>query len=237
MRVGLIQSNYLPWRGYFDFIDDVDLFIFYDDVQYTKGDWRNRNLIKTPQGKQWLTVPVKNRSSRQLIKDVSIDYTQDWISYQINRFNVCYKIAPFYSDAISFLEILKQNKIDSISELNRILITEICKYLDITTPLELSWNYSPQGSNNTTRIIDILQKIEADVYLSGPSADAYLDKSLFIENNIQLEYKSYVYDPYPQLWGSFIGDVTILDLIANCGPEAYRFIKSKEKRIVVVQGT
>lgn len=233
MRVGLIQSNYLPWRGYFDFISDVDLFIFYDEVQYTKGDWRNRNLIKTPNGKQWLTVPVKMRSARQLIKDVSIDNTQDWISSQINRFDVSYKTAPFYPDAINFLERLKQKKMISISELNRMLITDICKYLDILTPLDVSWNYPSQGTK-TERIIEILHKVHADVYLSGPSADSYLDKSLFLENNIQLEYKSYSYDPYPQQWGSFMGDVTILDLIANCGSDSHHFIKSKEKNNVVV---
>lgn len=233
MRVGLIQSNYLPWRGYFDFIDDVDLFIFHDDLQYTRRDWRNRNIIKTPQGKQWLTVPVNLQSSHQLIKDVSVDYTQNWLPYQINRFNECYRTAPFYSDAIRFLKQLQQKSVRSISELNRFLIREISHYLDITTPMDVSWTYTPQGTK-TERIIDIMKKTGATVYLSGPNADGYLDKNLFLENHISLEYKSYIYDPYPQPWGDFIGDVTILDLIANCGPDARIFLKSTEKNRVIL---
>jgi len=234
MRVGLIQSNYIPWRGYFDFIDDVDLFIFHDDIQYTKKDWRNRNLIKTPQGKQWLTVPVKGLLSHNLINEVSIDYSQDWISYQVNRFDECYRKAPFFNDAFHFLEVIQQKRITSLSELNQCLIIEICKYLDINTPFETSSTFSPHGTK-TTRIIDILKKTGADVYLSGPSAEGYLDNSLFVKNCIQLEYKNYTYDPYPQQWGSFIGDVTILDLIANCGPDASNFIKSKKGNTVVIK--
>jgi hypothetical protein len=233
MRVGLIQSNFLPWRGYFDFISDVDLFIFHDDLQYTKRDWRNRNLIKTPQGKQWLTVPVNLESSHQLIRDVQVDYTQDWINYQINRFSECYKQAKFFSEASGFLELLKQNNPATISELNRYLIDEITRYLGIKTPMEVSWKYSPR-STKTERIIDILQKVNATVYLSGSNADGYLNKDLFRENHISLEYKSYVYDPYPQPWGDFIGDVTILDLIANCGLDARKFLKSSEKNHVII---
>jgi hypothetical protein len=234
MRVGLIQSNYIPWRGYFDFIDDVDLFIFHDDLQYTKRDWRNRNLIKTPKNNtQWLTVPVNLKSPYQLIKDVSIDYTQKWVQYQINRFNECYKTTPFCSDAIEFLEQIQQKNINSISELNRFLISEICPYLNITTPLEVSWKYSPQGTK-TERIIDIMKKIGATTFLEGPRGDCYIDKSLFKKNNICLEYKSYMYHPYPQPWGDFIGGVTILDLIANCGPNSYKFLKSTERNTIII---
>jgi hypothetical protein len=233
MRVGLIQSNYLPWRGYFDFIDDVDLFIFHDDLQYTKRDWRNRNLIKTPHGKQWLTVPVNLESSHQLIRDVQVDYTQDWISYQINRFFECYKQTKFFPEARDFFKLVQQKKPSTISELNRYLIDEITQYFGIKTPMEVSWKYSPQ-STKTERIIDILQKVDATAYLSGPNADCYLDKDLFRERNIRLEYKSYSYEPYSQPWGDFIGDVTILDLIANCGPNARKFLKSSIPNQVII---
>jgi hypothetical protein len=232
MRVGIIQSNFIPWRGYFDFIDDVDLFIFYDDVQFTKNDWRNRNIIKTEFGKRWLTVPVKNKSSPHLIKDTPIDYNQDWTVSLINRFTESYKKTPFFFDALNFLEVLHQRKFISISEMNRTFIQNISDYLHLTTPFEVSWQYSPQG-NKTARIIDILQKVGADVYLSGPSGNNYLEKDLFYKNGIQLEIKSYSYSTYPQPWGDFIGDVTILDLIANCGPDIRQFLKSTEKNRIV----
>jgi len=233
MRVGIIQSNYIPWRGYFDFIDDVDLFILYDDVQYTKNDWRNRNKIKTPFGRKWLTVPVKQQSLKQLIKDTNIDTTHDWVYTQINQFTESYKNTPFFSEALGFLELLKQNKHQTISELNRYLIDEITGYLGIKTPMEVSWKYSPR-STKTERIIDILKKVDATVYLSGPNADCYLDTTLFRESNIRLEFKSYSYEPYSQPWGDFIGDVTILDLIANCGPDVRRFLKSTTPNQVII---
>jgi hypothetical protein len=233
MRVGLIQSNYIPWRGYFDFIDDVDLFIFYDDVQYTKNDWRNRNVIKTSHGKKWLTIPVRKESLSQLIKDILIDYNQDWVSSHINRFTESYKTSPYFTDALSYLEIITTEKYHSISELNRKLIQDISDYLKIKTPFEVSWIYSPKGSK-TERILDILQKVGATTYVSGPNADVYLDKEQFREYNISLEYKSYCYNPYPQQWGDFIWDVTILDLIANCGQDSHQFLKSTEKNRVII---
>ncbi|HVN66319.1 MAG TPA: WbqC family protein, partial [Methanomicrobiales archaeon] len=175
----------------------------------------------------------RQEHSKQLIKHISIDYTQDWISTQINQFTESYKKTPFFSDAIYFLKSLERIKIKLISELNRKVIRDISDYLNIKTQFEVSWTYSPQGTK-TERIIDIMKKVGATVYLSGPNADCYLDKNLFRENHISLEYKSYAYDPYPQPWGDFIGDVTILDLIANCGPDARRFLKSKEKNLVII---
>jgi len=233
MRVGLIQSNYIPWRGYFDFIDDVDLFIFHDDIQYTKKDWRNRNKIKTPYGEKWISVPVNYSQTNQLIKDTTIDYTQDWLESHIRKFTEFYKKTPYFLDAIYFLESVENTKFKSISDLNRELIKNISEYLNIETPVELSCKYNLHG-NKTDRIIELLQKTGATVYLSGSNADNYLNKELFIENNIQLEYKSYSYKPYSQLWGEFNGNVTVLDLIANCGKESYKLYKSVLPNSIII---
>jgi hypothetical protein len=234
MRVGLIQSNYIPWRGYFDFIDNVDLFIFHDDLQYTKKDWRNRNIIKTSSGKKWLTVPVNYTHVNQLIKDTPIDYNQDWLTSHIRRFTEFYKKSPYFSDAIYFLESLENIRFNSISNLNRELIKNISEYLNIKTPIEVSWSYSLHGTK-TDRIIELLKKTGATEYLSGSNADIYLNKELFIKNNIQLEYKSYSYKSYPQLWGDFIGEVTILDLIANCGKDSRELYKSTIPNSIIIK--
>jgi hypothetical protein len=236
MRVGLIQSNYIPWRGYFDFISDVDLFIIHDDIQYTKRDWRNRNTIKTSHGKKWITVPVKYTHIDQLIKDTPIDYTQEWLSSHIRRFTEFYKSTPFFTDAIYFLESYENIKFNSISDLNRQLLIDISEYLNIKTPIEVSWHYSLHGSK-TDRIIELLQKTDATIYLSGSNADCYLDKKQFIENNIQLEYKTYSYASYTQPWGDFIGDVTILDLIANCGQNSRKLFKSNRSNQIIISRT
>lgn len=232
-KVGIIQSNYIPWRGYFDFINSVDLFIFHDDLQYTKRDWRNRNQVKVQSGTKWLSVPVHYTHTSQLISDVTIDYSSNWCKYHQCVFSEFYRKSPYLSDSLHFFKLIADRHFETISDLNTFLIQEIMSYLDIHTPVMFSSELDPIGSK-TERLIDVLQKVDADVYVSGPSASAYLDLDLFRESNIGLEYKTYDYDPYPQLWGDFIGTVSVLDLIANCGPESKNFIHSHTRNNVVV---
>lgn len=234
MRVGVIQSSYIPWRGYFDFIASVDVFVFHDDIQYTKGDWRNRNKIKTPQGAEWITVPVSYKNVAQLICETPIDSTSPWRKKHLRILEANYRQAPFFQIAKEFIANNLVHERSTISELNIDLIRRISCYLEIDTPMILSSELSLQGSK-TERLIDLLRKLNATTYLSGPSADAYLDKDLFRQNGIRLEYKSYDYAPYPQLWGDFIGEVTVLDLIANCGPDSKNLIRTLTPDRVVIE--
>lgn len=226
MRVGVIQSCFIPWRGYFDFIRSVDLFVFYDDVQYSKNGWRNRNRIKTPGGPRWITVPVRHRSLLQLICDTEIDDRKDWRESHMRLWEENYSTAPYYRDILSLLDDMGREKAGTISELNIALTRKIAAYLEIGTRTMLSSELELSGTK-TERLIELLSKVGAKVYLSGPSADAYLDKNAFREAGIGLEYKSYDYDPYPQQWGRFEGAVTVLDLIANCGPGAAEHLRSR----------
>ncbi len=226
MRVGIIQSNYIPWRGFFDFIDDVDLFIFHDDLQYTKEDWRNRNRIKTPQGWQWLTVPVKQGHTQRLIMETEIDYSQKWQKIHFNRLQANYYAAPFMDNFLdAFMSIINQ-EFSKISDLNVALCRWVMERLEIRTPVRWSHELSPVGKK-TARLIDILNKVGADTYLSGPSGANYLDVELFRRHGLQLEFKSYDYPPYPQPWGEFLGEVSVLDLLFNTGPGARRYLKSQ----------
>ncbi len=234
VRAGIIQSSYVPWRGYFDFIDDVDLFIFHDDIQYTKGDWRNRNRIKTANGLKWMTVPVRYNETSQLICDTEIDYSTDWRASHTNQFRGNYGMAPFCKDVIEFLKDAFDHRDATISRLNVRLVELICAYLGIKTPLVMSRDYGVSGAK-TERLINLLEKAGATAYLSGPTAKGYLNEDLFREHGIGLEYKTYDYEPYPQLWGGFEGEVTVLDLIANTGPGAREFLKSKAPNIVAVE--
>lgn len=234
MKVGIIQSNYLPWRGYFDFIKSVNLFIIHDDLQYTKLDWRNRNKIKTANGLAWISVPVKYHRKAQLICETEIDYSQKWQNSHINKFKGNYIKAPFFKDAMETLKESFSYADTSISELNIRLIKLICAYLKITTPIALSRDYTVTGAK-TERLIKLLKKVGASIYLSGPLAKGYLDENLFRENGIGLEYKTYDYEPYPQLWGDYIETVTVLDLIANTGPNARKFLKSRTPNVIAVE--
>jgi len=234
VKIGVIQSSYIPWRGYFDFIASVDMFVFHDDIQYTKGDWRNRNKIKTKNGTEWITVPVSYKKVAQLICDTPIDYSSAWAKKHMRIWESYYRQATHFDVTAELLSGIFESPHTTISQLNIFLIRRICDYLEIKTPLLLSSELSLQGSK-TERLIVLLKKLNATAYLSGPSADAYLDKDLFRKKGIQLEYKSYDYAPYPQLWGDFIGGVTVLDLIANCGPEAKNLIRSRTPDTVIIK--
>jgi hypothetical protein len=233
MRVGIIQSNFVPWRGYFDFIDSVDLFVFLDDVQYTRRDWRNRNLFKMPHcATVWATVPVRGVSRGQLIQDVLIDYDQNWVAKLSGLLDHNYKRAPFYLEyRDKFLEILNR-KYPRLSQLNVALIRWIMQELGINTRTYMSSEFNPIGPKSS-KLLDILEKVGATEYLSGLSAKSYLDEDAFKESGIILKYKSYDYPPYPQLFPPFEGRVSVLDLLLNCGPDSINYYKSRTPDILV----
>jgi hypothetical protein len=233
LRVGAIQSSFIPWRGYFDFISSVDAFVFLDDVQYKSRDWRNRNKIKTPKGVEWITVPVIQGGRDMLVCDAKIDYSNHWIKKILGSWSANYARAQFFNSTFELLSEIEIAKNTKLSSLNIELTRQICDYLCITTPLMTSSEFSLVGTK-TDRLIDLLKKLNATKYLSGPSADTYLDKDAFRKNGIRLEYKSYNYDPYPQLWGGFDGAVTVLDLIANCGPDAKNHLRSRTPDRIII---
>lgn len=217
MKAGIIQSNYLPWRGYFDFIRSVDVFVVYDDVQFTRRDWRTRNRLKTPQGLRWLSVPVRYAERGQLICDTEIDYSRDWRGEHLDLIRLNLRKAPFLRDALGLIEPVFAAGHRTISELNVALLRAICGYFGIGTPMRMSSEFTVTGAK-TERLIQILSAVRATEYLSGPSARAYLDESRFDAAGMRLEYQAYDYPAYPQLWGPFEGGVSIVDTIANCGP-------------------
>jgi hypothetical protein len=229
MKVGIIQSNYLPWRGYFDFIDEVDAFVVYDDLQYTRRDWRNRNRIKTSRGMRWMTVPVQYGPQWQLICDTRIDYSRDWMADHRNLIATHLRQAPHVQDVFGLLDPVFERRPATISALNVALLKSICGYLGISTPLVMSSQFN-LTQTSTARLIELLKKMGATSYLSGPAARAYLDERQFADAGIALEYKRYDYPPYPQLWGPFEGSVSIVDTIAHCGTEARAVMKSATQR-------
>lgn len=229
MKVGIIQPNYIPWRGYFDFINSVELFVYLDDVQYTRRDWRNRNRIKTANGLIWLTVPVHfSREHQNLeIEKVKIDYDQDWVDKHIESVKQAYaKSCYFGRFSQEFFDLLRQ-KFDSIASLDIRINRWIMEKLGIKTKVIRSSGLNGAGSK-TDRLLDILKKVGATSYLSGPSAKNYLDEGKFRKAGIGLEYKTYVYEEYPQLFGTFEAKVSVLDLLFNCGSDSMRYLKSLE---------
>ncbi|MBP1684180.1 MAG: hypothetical protein H6Q33_323 [Deltaproteobacteria bacterium] len=223
-RVAINQSNYIPWKGYFDLIHDVDVFLFFDDVQFTKRDWRNRNLVKTPLGRQWLTIPAGG-SQRRLIQDVTLDDPQ-WQRKHWRTLTQYYGKAPFFSDYGAFLaEIYLERQWCNLSELNQFLIQRIaCEFLGIRTPLQQTCEF-PSAGRNQDRVLSLLQAVGADIYISGPAAKAYLDEQRFRDHGIHVIWKDYTgYPEYPQFHPPFQHAVTILDLLFHTGPHAPFYI-------------
>ena len=222
-RVAVLQSNYVPWKGYFDLISSVDEFVFYDDMQYTRRDWRNRNRIKTPTGLQWLTVPVLTKGRfEQSIRDTCID-GDAWAETHWKALMLNYRRAPAFAATAAWLEPLLRQPWTHLSMLNRALIEAVCARLGIATRLRCSWDYAAQGGRSE-RLASICAQAGATVYVSGPAARDYLDEAAFSRRGIAVEWFDYAgYLPYPQLWGAFEPAVSILDLLFNCGADAPRY--------------
>ena len=222
--VALLQSNYIPWKGYFDIIKDVDLFIFYDDVQFTKNDWRNRNKIKTPIGANWITIPV-GADTRRLICEVMIR-DRSWQLKHWKMISMNYAKSRFFQDYQDFLEeVYLERRWHSLSELNQYVIDRIAREcLGINTEFRDSREYAASG-HKLDRVLDVLNKAGADRYVSGPSARDYIDPSRFTGAGIELLWKDYSgYPEYPQRHPPFEHGVSILDLLFSVGPKAPWYI-------------
>lgn len=228
MKIAISQSNYIPWKGYFDNIALVDEFILYDDMQYTKRDWRNRNKIKTAQGLKWLSVPVEVKGKYfQKIKDTRVS-NKDWNTNHLNILKNNYSKAKCYKEVLPFVEDLYINagKLETISEINFHFLRSICEYLEINTKISFSSDYELLPEGKTERLVDLCEQVSGKEYFTGSAAKAYMEEELFTEKGIKVTYYDYSdYDSYEQLYGDFEHGVSILDLLFNKGVESKNFLK------------
>ncbi len=223
--IAVLQSNYIPWKGYFDIMHDVDVFLLYDEVQYTKNDWRNRNKIVTPHGTKWLTLPCGYNFNKS-IKDVYFNDQIDWQTAHFGAIKRNYSGAPHFKKYIDFFEhVYMERKWQYLHELNRFLITHIAQeFLGITTVLDDSENFFSEGVKQA-KLLSLLKSVGTDIYVSGPSAQDYIDVDEFELEGIKVIFKDYSdYPEYPQLYGNFDHNVSIIDLLFNTGDDAPYFI-------------
>lgn len=226
--VAILQSNYIPWKGYFDIIRQVDEFILYDDVQYTKNDWRNRNQIKTPQGRQWITIPVlMSGKFGQRIDETHIANAQ-WASKHFKGLEQSYGRCDYFSlyhdELAALYDAAKTEPL--LSRINHRFITAICQWLGITTTITWSTDYAlSEGLDKNDRLIALLQQTGATSYLSGPSGQNYIDETSFSKAGIALRYAAYRYPTYPQPYPPFEHGVTVLDLLFNTGQDAPKYLE------------
>jgi len=233
-KIALFQSNYIPWKGYFDIINDVDVFVFYDDVQYTKRDWRNRNIIKPKTGTQWLIVPVVNDKLREKkIYEVEIDSKSQWQEKHLKTLMLSYSKAPYINQYTTLLEEIYQGKIwMNLAEMNVHFTKLICKELGIVADFHNLQDLNVLGDKDGERVINVCKKLGCNYVINGPAAQDFTDMSLFDEAGITIEFKNYDYPTYRQLNLPFVHKVSILDLLINTGHEAPYYIWGwKEKDI------
>ena len=223
-RVAVLQSNYIPWKGYFDIIHDVDLFIFYDDVQYTKNDWRNRNRVKSRTGAEWITIPAGDDGKR-LICEVELR-DSSWQAKHWRTLCQNYSRTPHFARYAAYFEdFYLGRRWSNLSQLNQALVRHIAsEFLGITTQFAESQALPLEGRKQD-RLLDLLVACHAKVYISGPAARAYVDADRFEAAGIELVWKDYGgYPEYPQRHPPFEHGVTVLDLLFNVGPDAPHYI-------------
>ena len=225
MRIAISQSNYIPWKGYFDLIQSVDEFVLFDDVQYTRRDWRNRNRIKTPHGLAWLTIPVQTSGQYlALIKDIEVT-DPAWAKKHWKTIAAMYAQAPYFRMVADRFERLYLESTETrLSLINRTWLEAACEMLEIRTKFTWSMDYAV-AEGRTERLVSICQQAGATTYISGPSARGYIDNACFEAAGIELHYFDYDgYPEYPQLHGPFEHAVSVIDLLCHTGPNARQYL-------------
>ncbi|MCJ7520217.1 MAG: WbqC family protein [Anaerolineaceae bacterium] len=229
MKCVILQPSYIPWRGYFHQIWKADLFIFYDDAQYDKNGWRNRNRIKTSQGLQWLTIPVHTKGSvleSTPINGIKISWEKPWNLHHWRGIQFAYRKAPFFSKYNEYFSDVFNRKPEFLSAFTIQTTIELARLLGIdhTKFLRSSEIDSVEGER-TDRLISILKKVGADHYISGPSARDYIEQDKFDAAGITLEYMTYNYPDYDQLYPPFEMQVSVIDLLFMKGENSLNYIR------------
>lgn len=232
-RVVVTQSNYIPWKGYFDQLACADEVVLLDDVQYTRRDWRNRNRIKTAGGLKWLSIPVTSKGHQEgglRICDVTVS-DEEWADRHFSMIEQSYRDAAAWSEIGVWIEELYAGarSIEKLSHINRHFIDAICGYLDMRPNISWSTDHDIDTTDidATERLVRLCLSVSADTYVSGPAAKNYLDVSAFNRAGIQVEWVDYSgYETYDQPHGEFEHGVTMLDLIASVGERSRNYLKT-----------
>jgi len=227
----ILQPSYIPWRGYFHQIQKAELFIFYDDVQYDKRGWRNRNRIKTPSGVKWLTIPVHSRGAQTEhipINQIRICWDTSWNQEHWRTIEYAYHKTPFYEAYAPEISRLYNIQYELLADFTVELTQVLARMLGIIQTRFLRSSSLPVEGQKTDRLLNILKQVGATHYISGPSARDYVEEDKFSAAGIGLEYMDYNYPEYPQLYPPYDPQVSILDLLFMTGPDASNYIYTQE---------
>jgi hypothetical protein len=220
----VLQPSYLPWLGYFAQLKQSDVFVIYDDVQFDKNGWRNRNRIKTAQGAQWLTVPVLTTGQhRPANRDIAVDNKQAWGKKHLAALRQNYARAPYFAQTIATFEILYGQAWHRLLDLNVACFDAVNQLLGLRREIRFASELGVEGQG-AERLIGICHKLEADRFYEGAAGRDYIDDTLFKDAGIAIEYQDYQHPVYPQLHGDFIPFLSVVDLLFNCGPKSLEIL-------------
>ncbi len=223
----ILQPSYIPWRGFFHLIHRADVFVFYDNVQYDRHGWRNRNRIKTPRGPQWLTIPLKSVGpdwKQAMICDMQISWGEKWTRKHFESLRHSYSKAPFFKHYEPMLRCWFESEPDRLSDFTIETTIELAHELGIRGTRFVRSSSLGCSGTKTDRLVQVLEKVGAKTYLSGPKAKDYLDEEKLKARGIAVEWMAYDYPEYPQLYPPFDPQVSILDLLLMMGPESGKYI-------------
>lgn len=233
MNVVILQPSYIPWRGYFDQVRRADLFIFYDDIQYDKHGWRNRNQIKTHQGTQWLTIPVHTKGVTQgvLVKDVRIDWSKPWAKSHLKSLTISYSKSPYFREYVPLLESFYTRHDEFLADFTIETSIVLARELGFTsTRFMRSSELSNIEGQKTDRVINVLKQVGATHYICGPSASSYMEPEKFDAAGITFEYMHYDYPEYSQMYPPYEQFISILDLMFMTGKQAGKYFQIQKER-------
>ena len=226
--IAIMQPVFLPWLGYFEQIGVTDTFMFLDDVQYTKQDWRNRNRIRTKTGWMWLTVPVRKAGHDQPISETQIDGAF-WKRKHVKSLQQNYARAPYYADIMALIEPHIRARQTTLVGLTESLIESMASYLSIGGVFLRASDVPKSTQDRNERLIELCQHAGADCFFTGPAANDYLDHELFARHGISVVFQDYIHPVYPQAFDSFESHMSVLDLLMNHGPASTEFLLSSPR--------
>jgi len=224
--ISIRQPGYIPYLGFFKKIESVDAFVFLDDVQYSRGDWDNRNKIRTIDNSMWLTIPILNKSG-ELLNQVKIDYSKDWVYKHISAIEFNYENTSFFNSYWKDIKSILEKPYNKLFDLNIKLINYFISVLQIGTKTILSSDLDID-SKGSKKLLDICKELNADTYLSGELGKNYLDVNIFKDKNIQIIYEKFEHPQYIQKYIEFIPNMSIIDLLFNEGENSINILKNSK---------
>lgn len=223
--IGVLQPGYLPWLGFFDQVASCNTFVLYDDVQFDKHGWRNRNRIKTSNDAQWLTVPVLHKGlGNQIIKDVKINYNENWIDKHIKTLTQNYSKTKFFKQYSNSIFDCINKKYEYLVDLDIELIYLLCSMFNISTPIVRSSSLDLEG-DRIQRLIQCIKHFDCNYFIEGNAGKVYINSEEFEKQGINIQYQNYRHPVYTQLYPPFVPYLSVIDLLFNCGNESLNILR------------